>query len=425
MSNYLAIATVTELLGQTVLKAAEGALGKEVKLNKSRPEDLVGIDTVSVYLYLYQVTPNSALRNDDLPNRSADGRLVRKPQTALDLHYLIAFYGDDSELEPQRMLGAVVRDINARSVLTREQIRKGIEGIDYLDSSNLADATELVKFTQTVFSLEEASKLWSILLQTKHALSVTYQGSVVLIESDETPQQALPVSERGVSGIPFSKPDIKEVRVLDDDGNELPENAAIELGARLLIKGQQLQGQITQVLLDGIEIPTEALSDTEILLTPLTTPLPDGSNLRAGVKRLQIVHQIPLGDPAVAHSFNQSDVYTFPLRPTLTVSMVDSNIRVEFTLPVGRSQRVVLSLNELTDNPRPSGYRLDAPKNNGIPESNDPTEPIITETGVVDFQIQDIVASGTYLVRVQVDGAESMLHKADNGKYDQPQVVVP
>lgn len=421
MSNFLAIATVTEILGQLVLKAAQGALDNaEVKLNKKRPEDPGATDSANVFLYLYQVTPNGALRNNDLPTRSTDGRMQQKPQAALDLHYLIAFYGDDSELEPQRMLGAVVRDLHANAVLQREQIRTGIDGKSYLDGSDLAEAIELVKFTPTLLSLEENSKLWSILLQTKHALSVAYQGSVVLIESEETPQQALPVSDRGVTGIPFIQPVIEQLRVLDNNGIELPINQAIELGATLLIKGKRLQGQVTQVFINDAEITPDSITDSEIRLIPLPDPMPDGSALRAGIKSLQIVHSVPLGEPPEAHSFSGSNVFPFPLRPKLTVPLQTGAIRIQFSPKVGKSQRVFLILNELTTNVKPNGYRLAAPKDNGIPASS-----TATEVTSIDFPVTGVVAAGTYLVRVQVDGAESLLQKNAAGKYDQPQVTVP
>ena len=424
MSNFLAIATVTEVLGQTILAAAEGALGKTVNLNKGRPEDPAGLDSVTVHLYLYQVTPNGALRNEDLPSRSAEGRVIQKPQAALDLHYLIAFYGDDKELEPQRMLGAVVRDLHARPVLTREQIGNGINGINYLQGSNLADALELVKFTPLSLSLEESSKLWSILLQTKHALSVAYQGSVVLIESEDTPQPALPVSERGVTGIPFIQPVIEQLRVLDMNGDELPISQAIELGAKLLIKGKDLQGPSTQVLLNDTELAIASLSDTRLILQPLPDPLPDATPLRAGIRSLQIVHSMPLGTPPVPHSFIGSDVLPFLLRPRISAAMQSTEINVQFTPKVGKAQRVILLLNELSANPQPNSYRINAPKDNGITG-------VAVDTGSINFStvldtIKGIkVATGSYLVRVQVDGAESMLEKNAAGLYDQPQVSVP
>ncbi|MGZ5009341.1 MAG: DUF4255 domain-containing protein [Methylobacter sp.] len=418
MSNFLAIATVTEILSQLIHSAAENALGKQVTVNKSRPEDPVGLDTVSVHLYLYQVTPNAALRNNDLPSRASDGQVQQKPQAALDLHYLIAFYGDDAELEPQRMLGAVVRDLHARSVLTREQIRNGVNGINYLAGTDLAEAIELVKLTPTPFTLEESSKLWSILLQTKHALSVAYQGSVVLIESLETPQQALPVSDRGVTSMPFIQPVIEQLRVVDANGAELPVNQTIELGSRLLIKGKNLKGQITQVLLNDAEVAAESITDTDIRLVPLPAQLPDTTPLRAGVTRMQIVHSLPLGTPPVTHSVIGSEAMPFLLRPNISASLQGAAIRIQFVPRVGKKQRVILILNELTAIPKPKGYRLDAPKDNGITNVN------TADTDSIDFPTS-VIATGTYLVRVQVDGAESLLQKNAGGLYDQPQVNVP
>lgn len=419
MSNFLAVATVTEVLGQMILTAAENAIGGQtVVLNKNRPEDPATADSPNVYVYLYQVTMNGALRNNDLPNRSTDGRLQQKPQAALDLYYLIAFYGNDSELEPQRMLGAVVRDLHAHSILSREQIRTGLVGKSFLAGSDLAEAAESVKFTPVSLSLEESSKLWSVLLQTRHALSVAYQASVVLIESEETPQQALPVSDRGVAGIPFMQPLVEQLRVLDNNGAELPIDQAIEMGTTLLIKGKRLQGQATQVFINDAEITATSISDSEIRLIPLPDPLPDGSALRAGIKSLQIVHSVPLGEPPEAHSFSGSNVFPFPLRPTPTVSMQGSAIRVRFDLKVGKTQRVFLLLNELTNNPKPKGYRLVAPKDNGITDAD------VTETDTIDFPTADIVDNGNYLVRVQVDGAESLLKK-EAGKYAKPRVDVP
>ena len=68
--------------------------------------------TTGVNVFLYQVTPNAAWRNADLPTRRANGDLIQRPQAALDLHYLLTFYGDESLLQPQRVLGSVVRTLH-------------------------------------------------------------------------------------------------------------------------------------------------------------------------------------------------------------------------------------------------------------------------------------------------------------------------
>jgi hypothetical protein len=419
MSNFLALATVTEVLGQRVLRASEKALGAAVTLNTKRPEEPGVLDSANVFLYLYQVTTNGALRNNDLPTRSSDGNLQQKPQIALDLHYLLVFYGNESELEPQRMLGAVASDLHAHPVLNRAQIQTALVGKNYLAGSDLAEAFEQIKLTPASFSLEESSKLWSVLLQTKHALSIAYQASVVLIESEDTPQQALPVSDRGVAGIPLNQPVIDQIRVLDGNDEELPIHQAIELGASLLVKGKRLQGQITHVFINDAEIPAASITDSAIRLQPLPQQMPDGSPLRVGIKSLQVVHSMPLGESPVEHAFSASNVFPFPLRPTFAVSMQGSAIRIQFTPDVGKAQRVFLILNELTNGPKPKSYRIKAPKDNGITGAN------VTDTDAIDFPTAGIVDVGTYLVRVQVDGAESMLQKTADGKYDQPQVTVP
>ncbi len=168
MSNFLAIATVTAALRRT-LQAALDIDVPGAKVTTVRPDGSgSGVPNTGANLYLYQVTPNASLRNADMPNRNSEGRLIQRPQVALDLHYLLTFYGDDNELKPQRLLGSVVRTLHARPVLTRQMIKKTIDdpAFAFLHNSNLAEAFETVKFTPVPLSLEELSKLWSVFFQT-------------------------------------------------------------------------------------------------------------------------------------------------------------------------------------------------------------------------------------------------------------------
>lgn len=195
MSNALAIATVTTALAQIVRTAVQSVLPGSDVLTE-RP-DSTPLGQPRARLFLYQVSPNGFLRNNDLPTRAANGNVVKRPTTALDLHYLLAFYGNENDLEPQRMLGAAVRDLHAKPVLMRQMIEDAIASEAFLADSNLAEAVEQIKFTPLGFSLEELSKLWSVFFQAPYALSIAYQGTVVLIESEENAQAALPVLRRG------------------------------------------------------------------------------------------------------------------------------------------------------------------------------------------------------------------------------------
>jgi len=86
MSNALAIATVTTALAQIVRTAVQSILPGADVLTE-RPDSTL-LAQPRVRLFLYQVSPSSALRNNDLPTRTADGHLMKRPVAALDLYYL-------------------------------------------------------------------------------------------------------------------------------------------------------------------------------------------------------------------------------------------------------------------------------------------------------------------------------------------------
>jgi hypothetical protein len=206
MSNHLAIATVTTGL----VRYLQGAVGADVGnavVTAVRPDGPAsGVPQVGVNIFLYQATPNTAWRNHDLPTRRGDGGLTQRPQIALDLHYLLTFYGDETLLEPQRILGSTVRALHARPILTRQEIRSAVAATAFLAGSDLADELETVKFSPLPLTLEELSKLWSVLFQTTYTLSMAYDASVVLIAADGQPAMAQPVTTRAMQIFPAAAP---------------------------------------------------------------------------------------------------------------------------------------------------------------------------------------------------------------------------
>lgn len=423
MSNFLAIATVTATLSQLLRDAVQRDVpGADVTmLSPHTPNDAT--PTVRVNLFLYQVTPHGAWRNADVPTRSAEGRLLQRPQAALALHYLLTFYGNEAQLEPQRLLGSVVRTLHARPQLSRQKIQQVIAQAPFntfLATSNLADAVEVVKFAPTVLSLEEMTKLWAVFSQTPYSLSVAYEGSVVLIDSDETPAPTLPVQQRQVYVAPLAQPVIMQVKALA--GPDYP----LVVGETLVLHGQRLQGALTRVLLSGQEVTPAQVSDTQLRL-PLTVPPLAANALQAGVQSVQVVHQLPLGMPPTPHRGVESNVAAFVLHPTLssvTASAVhgtgtaprSADITLQVAPALGSAQRVSLSLYEQAS-PTPAAYRFVA-------------APRATATTTLTVPVQG-VRTATYLVRVQVDGAESPLSVDTNPasptfqQYIGPRVTIP
>jgi hypothetical protein len=419
MSNYLAIATVTATLRRN-LQAAIDVDVPGSTVGTGRPDGTDnGVPESGVNLFLYQVTSNPGWRNADLPTRDSDGSLDRRPQVALDLHYLLSFHGDESKLEPQRLLGSAARTLQAHPVLTRETIQDTLEDplFSFLAGSDLADSVESVKFTPSFLSLEELSKLWSVFPQTPYVLSVGYQGTVVLIEGRAEPRQALPVRTRNVYAIPFRQPTIERIMSQADEEHILARQT-------LVLVGKRLRGEITRVRVGGTEVEPEEATDDRI-----SVPLP--SDLRPGVHGAQVVQYARMGTPPTPHTGVESNVAAFVLSPKITASVSNpqgsgeeprsAEIRIGFDPRVGKSQRVTLMLNEYSppaDRPA-RAYSFTVPPR----KATDPDE-----NSDVSSSIQVHASSmepGTYLVRVQVDGARSPLRfNTDLGRYDLPQVTI-
>jgi len=424
MSNYLAIATVTATLRQIIDEALSMvAGGGNVKTLTSRPDSIHGDNKgfEGVNIYLYQVAPNAAFRGSDLPMRTSEGALVQRPQAGLDLYYLLNFYGKDENLTSQLLLGKIVSILHARPVLTRDTIRKVVSKAesestipDFIADSDLADQVEQIKFSLLTFDLEELSKLWSVFFQTPYVLSVAYHASVVLIEGEDTPQPTLPVRERQVYVSPFKRPFVEQVSSAEGPG------VPILAGDELVIRGRDLQGDITKVRIDD-----EAFSPDHVSATTVRMHIPDSN--KAGIHGLQVVHELLLGTPPVEHRGAESNIAPFVLCPQIKTkpngkyeisftreggrargSSEDSlSGQVDVTLVpvVGKEQRIMLLMNELVD-ADPAAYSFPAPR--GEEDTDHITIPV------------EVVKEGSYLVRVQVDGAESPLDVDETGKYSGP-----
>lgn len=232
MSNYLAPATVTAVLRMKIQEAVDAAV-PGAKVHLGPPTKSATTDPAAVYLYMYRVEPNAFLGNDHLPFRSGEGAFEHRPETALDLIYLMAFYGDEP-LAADRMLGAVSAQMNAYPELTREQIERVVNddrlygGV--LGDSDLQEQPDLVRFTPINLDLESLSKLWTVFMQVTHRISLVYRASPILIDTPVPTTPPLPVAASpqlsvAAAGIPTAhsiEPDVVDsgsddaIRILGD-----------------------------------------------------------------------------------------------------------------------------------------------------------------------------------------------------------------
>jgi hypothetical protein len=419
MSNHLAIATVSAALREVVFQAVKNVV-TGAQVTHVRPGGTpVKTPARGVNVFLYGITPNAAARGMDLPTRTSAGQPMQRPLAALDLHYLLSFYGDDAKLETQRMLGSVVRALHSAPTLPRALLRSIALNVTELKASDLAEAPEAVRFTPVSLNLEELSKLWSVLFQTPYALSAAYQASVVLIEADEAARSPLPVRRRDVHVIALHVPQIESVEAAGGAAEPIVE------GSILRIRGSGLQGEVTRVRVGtgGAEGDPVGVSPREVLF-PLAA-LPPGS-LRAGIQGVQVIHLLPLGTPALPHRAEESNVAPFVLRPRIRrkndlpgpddeLTYVPSpgpntppRIIAKLAPVVGKAQRVELLLNAV--GAQGPAFRFPAPARTA-------------DSDTITFDVPGVTA-GTYLARVRVDGAESVLETDPGGAYVRPKVVV-
>lgn len=412
MSDFRAIAAVTLSL-QDVLQTAVNPLGANTRTGRpERPSS--GTSGPIVNIFLYQVAPNPQWRNSDVPTRRADGTIVQRPRTALDLYYILSFFGDESEQVPELLLGAVV------SALTATPAPLAPTGIVQRPGGPFSPRAELVQapgppsYVPIALTLDELSKLWTM-FQIPYALSAVYKASAVLIDSAvDLPGPVLPVRRMAVSVLPSSqRPRIEAIEPTAIDDRP---------GTLFSIRGSDLGGSDAAVRLASpangaeVSVPPSA-SDAG----GLTVVLPAG--LAAGTVAVRVANAVsPTSPPADSNSA------ALVLRPRIdgtpsygggSPSLPEPAILVPVSPAVVPGQRVELYLDSTTatvPSEPPSGYSVTM------------RSPI--ETRLLIFSAEGVPA-GKYLVRVAVDGASSEL-KVDQdaasptyGHYVAPTVEVP
>jgi Pvc16 N-terminal domain len=414
MADYRAIAAVTATLRQLIQEALDiDVAGADVSV--LRPDLAANnVGTGRVNIFLYQVTTNSAFRNVDLPTRDSNGLLVQCPRVALDLHYLFSFYGEEVTFTPQLLLGSVVRTLHTVPQLPRTKIAQTITNINALIGVGLESDPELVKFTPLPLSLEELSKLWSILIQTPYALSIVYIATVVIIEGKETPSIALPVKKPLVTVLPFRRPTISRL-LSQKPGDTFPKpNEPIVVGDMLILQGKQLLGDAGITTLIQIAKELVPPNDQDASNTQLSVVVPPTATI--GIQGVQVVQQMLLGDPKVAgsvkpHASFESNIVPFVVHPVITKitpdNLVDDgqgffsgNITIEVTPELAENQRIVLLLNEQNNPDDPAAYSFII---NSLSK-----ESILNDPKSVKIPIAQ-VKRALYSLRLQVDGAESIL----------------
>ena len=423
MTNHLAIATVTAAL-KNILTEELTIDETGLKVTTARPDRPIdNPPQPGVNIYLYHATANPAWRNADLRTRRPKGDLIKHGQAGLDLNYLLTFYGDEESFEPQRLLGMTLQAMVDRPILSVEQIEHTLEGEPILSNSGLANQVQTVKFIPATMTAEQLSRIWSSFFQTPYSLSFAYQATAVLIQGEKSGQAALPVRSRQF-GMASFRPIVEKVEA------EAGAKRLIFADSQAIVRGRNFRGDNLRVHMeDAILTPTQ-IEETEICLQFS----PEFPGLRAGVQSLQIhtdTELVPERNdpetkevlpPKISHSISNScPIVICPkivgeVRLTRSEQYSDKGGKIDIEaiasvdVVVSPQQRVFLLLNQV-DNPESAVEFIF----NADRRDND--------TRDLHFQLRKVLP-GTYLIRVQIDGAESPLIVDEQGRYARPSLSI-
>jgi hypothetical protein len=405
MSNALAVATVTATL-QSVLDGAladaalafpQGVQGAKVFVG--HPGTTHGGVTAGADLLLYRVTPDPNHRNADLATRGPGGELVQPPVAAVSLRYLIACFGDESKQEPEQVLGTVAAFLHAFPTITPAMIAAATASgqFPFLTDADLARQIPPVRLTEITVTDEDLFRIWSMLPSDQLAPTLVYDANVVLLEQPSVTTAPFPVLTRGGALAPLRQP-----RILSIVRHGQPRLAPIRAGDVLDVAGQLLAASATTLDVDGIVVPGAAITvatDSLIRFTlPATTP--------AGARTLRVAHVIGGGPPPATIFTTTSEPAVIMVHPVISAAAkVAGNVEVTVATAVGAGQRAEILVNRL-------GTAHSAVLSTALAT---PTKAVGAAAGV---------APGIYLVRIRVDGVESIPAVGGSGVIDTPQVTL-
>jgi hypothetical protein len=423
-------AVLRDLLANGLIDHSIGDAVGDVTVSTTAPDSIdLPVAQSRLNLFLYLVTRNAGWANTGLPGRDQAGVLIGAPPLALNLHYVLTAYGA-ADLHGELLLGYAMQLLHEMPVLTRTAIRNALSpslqvpgtglptGLTNLVTTGLADQVEQIKVTQTFLGTEALSNLW-MAFSAPYRPTALYEATVVLVESRRQGGSAPPVRSFTVGARNLRRPSIDQIRSrARASGAEFEAARPIVAGDEVALVGHRLRGESTEVVVGGRTAETTEITDTRIVF-----PLP--ADVPAGLHGVYVSHGVPMGDPPTPHPGVESAIVPLTVHPAITGITATTEqpgsgaaprrgrITVTLTPPPAAGQRIVVLLN--ASGTIPSAQPANAYRFTADPRPQDDSPVVVP---ILD------VATGTYLVRVRVDDAESSLTVDAAGRYAGPTVVI-
>jgi len=417
MSSPEALATVTTALRNLLSDDMGGAAVTTKPPSVARN----GESGAQLNIFLYSVRHSPSLRNEPPLGKAKNGELAYPPMPLI-LKYLITAYGaDNDDISGQILLGKAMRILHDHPLLGQADLK------DIVPESGLHEQAERIRITPDTLNLDDMSKLWSSFQSAEYRLSVGYEISVVLIESNRVGKAPLPVLRRGEGN---RGPELLPDSVIPDLMPSLVEfhlpnvKMAAELGDIVILSGKKIPIPSTpdekkelriffqhSLLGDQFEIDTnkitfleqeDNLNKIKIDISPPFTGYP-------GFYTISLQKQKE-GEPA-EWTTNQ---IAMPLAPKISVlprkaSSGDIKVTINCIPKIRKEQQKVSLL---------FGNKIILIPENFIEDSTDGSR--------IEIPIPRVSAKKEpYIVRLRVDGVDSIPWKLVDGtpEFDQNQTV--
>jgi hypothetical protein len=399
MSDYLAVGGVSAVLKSLLTTALSlggpsTILGGAAGITNLAPDLIVtGPDeTPQLNIFLYYASINPALRNLDLPSMSANGSRLSNPPLAINLHYLITAYGSNP-FDAEILLAWAMQVFHNTPVVPRSLIEQALEDLvavlpapienQLISGSTLASQVEHIRITPETLTTEEIYRLWTA-FQTHYRPTTSYQVSVVVIQDTQSYASNLPVQRRSLVALPLISPIIQAVTP-----------AMAPLGQVLTITGSNFLGDTppsTQVSFDqAAAIPALTVQGSVVRVAVPNT-------LFAGTHSVRVLRTVTFPSSTRPHSGFSSNPFPFQVAPVIqlpAIPPIQAKIGNPLTLTlspvVGVVQEAVVYIGD---------QAIPVPPR---PLSGPATSAQITVT------VPSTTVAGTYPLRVEIDGAQSII----------------
>jgi hypothetical protein len=348
---------------------------------------------------MYYASINPALRNLNQPSVDSNGNQTGNPLLAINLHYLVTAYGANP-YDPEILLAFAMQVFNRTPVVPASVIQAALTALNSGGSpsneqkliafSTLASQIEQIRITPEALTTEEIYRLWTA-FQVSYRPTTSYQVSVVVIQDAQSYQSNPPVQSRSLIALPLTGPMIASVS---------PQRVAA--GQMLTIKGQNfLNGPPSNTQVSFNEGAPIAPSTVQGNLVRVVVP----STLEAGVCDVRVMCSVTFPPSTAPHPGFSSNPVPFQLIPVIQPPGVPpytvargAVLTINVTPAVSAIQNVVVFIGDQAI-PQPPPVPL-------------PAAPSTSNT--VTVTVPNTFAVGTYPLRVQIDGAQSLLTQDTN-----------